>query len=1763
MHFIAVILAAAWFVLAGIDAAHADPISAISAIGAFLVSGTALANVALNFIVAAISFGVQTLLAKQQEKPAVQGTKTEITVGGDTPVSFVLGRYATAGHLEYANTRGHNNDQENAFLVQVISLGDMPGQNMTGLWIDDDKIDISGFDPDATYSSDGWPVPGFDSDDSGQALWIRYYDGTQTEADALLVSQFGSDPDYPWDASMIGRGVPYIIVTAVYEPSLFSGIPKITVETDGIPLYDPRKDTSVGGSGAHRWADPSTWEPSSNNIVQVYNVKRGIRYEGEWIWGGQSISAWQLPLANWFAAMNACDTAIALNDGGTEPQFRSGVEISVDLEPADVIDEILKGCNGRIAEVGGIYKVSVGAPAAPVYSLSDEQIIVTEPQQLDPFPGLQDTTNGARATYPEPEEKWASKDAPPYYRSDLETLDDGRRLLADLQFPTVPYPTQIQRLIKASVEDSRRFRKHQITLPPETWSFEPLDVFAWTSARNGYTEKRFLVTGVSGRSNLLQTFSLEEIDPSDYSWTPLTDEKSYSVGKLGSIRPVPQSFSGWQVAATDIYDPATGRKRPSIEVFYAGAVKDVTDIRVEVRLAATQETIFDATKPYKAPLDQQYSTVLNGTFTPETAYEARGTYRSVSGRPFEPSAWLPVTTGTEDLKLELDQLSIEAQQTIADLRADIDQAVTDATELASDLQDQADALAAEVATRASETLANANAITAEQTARAQAISDQAATILANANARIAEITYLAGNLRALSDRVLDIDLALAESGTLVLDEVYEVRQNLTSTRENITAAYTDAITVATGPDSALVQQLTTLSAEIDGEVTSREAEVSRLDQAIVTGDAAEASSREVLAVQVRGSYDGTDTELAGGLIGGIRDAFASQYESLLTSIVSLEAGVDEQFDFLRFWPFDDDIEEWGGNGTPTWVMGGWLSPANNGSDPYVTSPDGLAVPADSYGQVRARIRKFGSPTWDGRLWWTSTYGAAFSMGQSVTVTEPTFSSSGTAVISFNTGATGTIERIRLDLSTSQSSTDGYDIDWIAIGRPSPGASIASLEELRQTLTSAIESEVTDREALSVSLTGLTDPSGATLETLTSGLVFEEKQARATSEDVILTSITALEASITDAENDISANATALTTLTSRVDTAEGEIDGIGTQITALSSSVTTLEGEVDGKADSSVVDSLSQEVALLGGGELASQATALRTATARLMEQELENVDEAARNVLGDQGNRNAIATAYQSLDSSVKAVDGRVDAQSTLISGVQVTLGTKADVAVVDTLTATVTAQGNLVTTNTAAITSLTQTVGEKASITALNALTATVEQNASDIEAVVSSVDSLGVEIDGKVSTVAFDALEVIVSDNSDELVSQSSLISGLRTDVDGKASTTALDSLTTRVTSAEGTISTHTTQISSLTTTVNGKASTTSVNALTTRVTAAENTISTHTSQITSINTSLTGKASTTALDALTSEVDQNAEDISIINTSITSLQGQIDGKASSTALNTLSQEVSDLDDVVTAQAGLLTALDSEVGAVSSSGRFRIQTIAQPNSAEATLSLELKASDGENFKRAGMYMRVNSGGAGETYFDTSKFAVLNGESLFAPFEIVGGVVRIRTAVVGSLVVPGTLTATEIQSQSISKSYVTSRQDDVNVNFTTPLHSLAITADYDGVVDGMVGMMFGSESGFRNADELSYAFVNLTVTVKRNGNTIITRTGPLTSTIVPDGANYKILNIGGVILFTFRDPVSAGNYTYTIECLTSNVQYIYNAKHKNSFLNATVRYR
>lgn len=315
------------------------------------------------------------------------------------------------------------------------------------------------------------------------------------------------------------------------------------------------------------------------------------------------------------------------------------------------------------------------------------------------------------------------------------------------------------------------------------------------------------------------------------------------------------------------------------------------------------------------------------------------------------------------------------------------------------------------------------------------------------------------------------------------------------------------------------------------------------------------------------------------------------FDSLAQQMASISAGTGEQFDSLAIWYFDNGPEGWASDDANTNLLpvdqDGWIYPA--GAAATMRSPNPLAIDARSYKYMRLRMKRVGNPSWSGRLYWIGVDETGWTSGRSLAIPAPDFDpATGITVLSIPDllwATSGTVRRLRFDFSNNQDANNYYAIDWMAVGRPTPGASQAQVQDLRTAMTSADSAEAAARNTLAVQLRGNyegTDPSK-----LVTGIIFNERQTRVTAEQAIASDVNTLrtdynanKAAVTQRLDTLTSEnqsqAQALTQLQSGLTDANGKIGANATAISQIKTDVTALDGRVS--ANSGLITNLRSDL---------------------------------------------------------------------------------------------------------------------------------------------------------------------------------------------------------------------------------------------------------------------------------------------------------------------------------------------------------------------------------------------------------------------------------------------------------------------------------------------------------------------------------------------------------------------------------------------------------
>lgn len=511
--------------------------------------------------------------------------------------------------------------------------------------------------------------------------------------------------------------------------------------------------------------------------------------------------------------------------------------------------------------------------------------------------------------------------------------------------------------------------------------------------------------------------------------------------------------------------------------------------------------------------------------------------------------------------------------------------------------------------------------------------------------------------------VADANKQIATVNKSLTDSITQVRQSVTDTAAEINATIDLEIarvskTLADG-DAALNAQIKTAEnglkqslSQVNTTLTNAVKQETADRIADVNAKASQAADELLAATQ------GIEASIE-----SLTQVMKTADENLAREMSSLAAGANIQFDSQVIWHFNNQTTEgWTGSaGVPGVSQDGWLRPADSATDPYITSPGGLAVNGAAYRFIMLRFRKTGKPVWAGEIRWVSA-GENFNNTKRYIVAEPEYADGVATLTVRDIPWTGNIDRIRLDLTNQQDASNFIEFDWIAVGRPAPGASTAALQDVRSTLSNALTAEAQARSTLAAQMRGSYD--GSDLEKVTSGLLYQEKTARVTAISAEVKARESLQTQFNDNKAAVS-----------------GELSSLTTEQSAQASRIGGLETSLGKKADAAALTSLTQKVEQQGA-TLTSQGAALTSLTNRVGQTET-----------GLAGTNEALS----GLQSVVTQQGDRITSQGQSITKLTSDLGTtnaalakKAEAAAVTALTQQVEQNGQDIRSNTDSITSL-----------------------------------------------------------------------------------------------------------------------------------------------------------------------------------------------------------------------------------------------------------------------------------------------------------------------------------------------------------------------------------------------------------------------------------------------------------------------------------------
>lgn len=743
-----------------------------------------------------------------------------------------------------------------------------------------------------------------------------------------------------------------------------------------------------------------------------------------------------------------------------------------------------------------------------------------------------------------------------------------------------------------------------------------------------------------------------------------------------------------------------------------------------------------------------------------------------------------------------------------------------------------------------------------------------------------------------------VDNAIGEVQNSVNESIQQVENDLAQTSSEI-KAQVDSVNQSLKEDidtvnQTIVDNIDTVNQTINTNISNINSQIEAAKQSIKDGDAALSQEIKNAQSSLTTSLSQTSKDLTAAIqketndrIADVNDAAKQAADQLLsaknelkTSIDSLSevvtsgdenlarqisqiaAGTGEQFDSLKIWYFDQDAEGWteDDNGyTPMSVTSdGWLK-ANNPTS-TCRSPNGLTIDAHAYRFIKMRIKKVGNPTWNAKMFWIGADETGWNAGRSVVINEPEYDDKGIAILTLHDiewRDSTTIRRFRFDFTSGQDADNYLLFDWIAVGRPTPGAGMAALQEEQQARANADTAEAQARSTLAAQIRGSSE--SGNLDDIRSGLIYQEKNARITAD--------AAEASARESlQTEFNRN---------KASVAE-ELHTLSTEQASQASKITGLQTSLGQKADASAVQTISQKVEEQGN-TLKSQGAALSTLDNRVGSVE-SGVSANSKAITGLQSTvtqqdktLSSQSESITTLNNSLSDIQSDTDTAKSNPSNLLVNASFERDLAgwsagnsVSSVIKASAPHSGSKILVCAAGTVQITQSVsvveGRTYKLSSFVRCTTDAVISSPGNNKLRIGAATLLKEIPIRPENLPKDETWKEVSDTWKATLTGKvdvSIMSSLKTgsqyfdDIDFvdvtdalaiEANASATNALTSRVSSVEGTITSQGQQITSMQNSIKNKADASAVTNLTNRVTAAENQISSQSQSITSLSNSL---------------------------------------------------------------------------------------------------------------------------------------------------------------------------------------------------------------------------------------------------------------------------------------------------------------------------------
>lgn len=491
--------------------------------GSLLAVGLGVSALAATGIVLGLTVaGALLTKPKAPQIPNAQRDRLFSTIDPGTPRKIAYGGPTALGNdIRYEEWSGTNQD----YLDRIICVASHEVTSIDEIWIEDRQAWTSGGGVTSTFSG---------------------YLTVATRLVGTSANTISINGGATWGSTCRLTGCAYIHLqfkttgnSKTAESPFASSIPqRVTIVGDGAKLYDPRLDTTAGGSGSHRSNDQTTWAwvstaVGNNPALQILHYLLGYKIGGK-LAVGRGIPPARIDMASFIAAANLCEESVALSGGGTEQRYKSAGVISESDAPSSVLDVMLASCAGTLRDSNGQLSLSIlhNDLASPVAAFTDDDVLGAFNWQGER--GLDESFNQIRGkrTDPSANSLYQLVD----YPAVTLTSEDGLERIHTFDLAMVQSASQAQRLAKQELQRAQYQGVFSADYKMTALKASVGDVVTQTFSSRGWSAKLFRITSQTIRMNGVISLEMREENSAIYAW---------SAEETAAVTP----------AAPSVYDP--------------------------------------------------------------------------------------------------------------------------------------------------------------------------------------------------------------------------------------------------------------------------------------------------------------------------------------------------------------------------------------------------------------------------------------------------------------------------------------------------------------------------------------------------------------------------------------------------------------------------------------------------------------------------------------------------------------------------------------------------------------------------------------------------------------------------------------------------------------------------------------------------------------------------------------------------------------------------------------------------------------------------------------------------------------------------------------------------------------------------------------------------------------------------------------------------------------------------------------------------------